>query len=232
MRQPRTKANAAGPHTKDNVDFIRASVATMSDVQIATQLGWKAWKVLAVRHLHEIPAHVPKLVWSKEDIEHLKARYIAAGEPASKVGKAIGKTGVQVAKKALRLGLTRDPLHRIRNSAAANVQNSPFTPGHTIRRPAKREAAPPPPQPAHTKGRRHFGTGAINFMNPSIQHEPLGDRILRALAERPMSTPALATVTGEKELYVSMQLSAFAHEGRVQVGEGALRERRWSVASG
>lgn len=61
----------------------------------------------------------------------------------------------------------------------------------------------------------------------------LGDRILVELCEHPRSGAMLATMLGEKEIHVSMQLSALANAGEVVAGlsgDVGARHRLWRLA--
>lgn len=61
----------------------------------------------------------------------------------------------------------------------------------------------------------------------------LGDRILVELCAHPRSGAALATILGEKEIHVSMQLAALANAGEVvagPAGDVGARHRLWRLA--
>lgn len=73
----------------------------------------------------------------------------------------------------------------------------------------------------------------VNFKGPEKPAAPLPDRITAALRMRAMSAPSLASVLGEKELHVSIQLAALAHAGEVEAGMAAdvgQRHRLWRLA--
>lgn len=237
MRNPnRSPASKAGKYRPEDLAFIRDNIGSMNDVAIASALGWKAWKVLAVRQANGIPAHVPQAAWTDEQIEVLKERYIRRGLPASVVGSAIGKTGLQVAHKAAGLGLKRDPAHQRRNIILQAAKNSPFKPGHGIRRHGcARDVVHDTPEPPRAQPRltpRNFGNSTFRFRPRTPADEPLGGRILSVLAERPMSASELAVVVGEKELSVSIQLAALAHHRQVSPETTELvRSRRWRAAA-
>ena len=74
----------------------------------------------------------------------------------------------------------------------------------------------------------------VNFKAPEKPSAPLADRIAAALRLGALSAPSLASMLGEKEIHVSMQLSAMAHAGCAQAGPAAgvgARHRIWSLAA-
>lgn len=212
--------------TDRDVEFIRASVETMEDPQIAKALGWKLWRVLDVRKKHDIPAHNRAGFWTDERVAAVKERCIEKGEPTAKVAADLGCPVVRLRRKIGRLGLKRDPEVRLAMRRETNQHRKPRAPKPAPVAPAAHVAVAPAVFTSQP------GARPFVFAAPRTETETLGDRMLRELSAKPLSCPSLATLLGEKELLVSMQLSAFAHEGRVEagpVGDRGLRYRVWSV---
>jgi hypothetical protein len=215
-------------YTDDQVAFIRAKAPDHTDPQIARLMGWPTWKVLHVRTRQKIPTMPKDRFWTDERADVVRRRYIEGGESSEVVAQAIGCESSTVRRFATKKGWARNP-----DIVAGQRRENLIKAGAKAR--AARWAVKPTPapaatsQPAPVQSRRHFGNSAFSYREP-VEHEPLGDRILRALAERPLSAASLATVTGDKEAYVSMQLAALSHEGRVWAEEGPLRHKRWSMA--
>lgn len=103
---------------------------------------------------------------------------------------------------------------------------------------AKRDIAPPPePTPPPTP--RRFIAAALDEATPPKPAPPvpvlsIGGRILAELSARALSTIALSSVLGEKELTVTQALSVLRQEGQVaadQPDERGARHRLWRVAA-
>jgi len=106
-------------YTDDQLAFIRASVATLTDVEIAKALGWKPGKVLHTRQLNDIAAKPRETFWSDDKTNLAKELYLVEGLPAVEVGERIGCDGAMIRRKAKRMGWVRDPAARVRNQFRA-----------------------------------------------------------------------------------------------------------------
>lgn len=214
-----------------NLRFIREGVRTMHDSQIADALGWPLWRVIHVRRRYNIPAFD---MWPEDVLAEIKRRYIDNGELSRDVAKDLGLLQASMTRKARNMGWTQSAevkrANLVKGSLAASKASA-----------AKRTSAPKPrapvAAPAHVTREPVLVPSGLHlapivFAAPPTESETLGDRILRELSAKPLSAASLATLLGEKELLVSMQLSAFAHEGMVEagpVGDRGLRYRVWSV---
>jgi hypothetical protein len=222
-------------YTDDQVEFIRAKAQDHTDPQIAELLGWAPWKVLHVRKRHDIPPMPRGKFWTAPRREELRRLYEVKGLTGDAIAECMGCHGSTVRKAVLKFGFVRNPAvaarERSENARLAGLKGSAsLWAGHEPKKRARPPAPVGPAAPAATVQRRHFGNGAYSPKTP-VDREPLDTRILTALSERPMSAATLATLTGDKEAYVSLQLVALAHAGRVLAGEGGVRDRKWSLAA-
>lgn len=215
-------------YTDEQLEFVRSKAVDHTDVQIAALMDWPAWKVFHVRKAAGIAPYKSEGFWVEARRKELRQLIEVEGLTTDEAGERMGCNGGTVRKAVRKFGYVRNPAiaheRRTEKSREAGLKGCAARwAGHT--------PSPRKPNPAQALGRerRHFGNGAFSPAQP-INREPLGDRILKVLANQPLSTAALATLTGDKEAYVSMQLSALAHAGQVQAGEGGPRERRWSLA--
>lgn len=214
--------------TFDDVDFIRASVETMTDPQIAEKLGWKLWRVLDVRKKFDIPAHTRAGYWNDAKMAAVQDRCIANGEPTAAVARDLGCSVVKLRRKIVRLGLKRDPQVRLAMRRETNQNRKPRAPKPKPVVPAAHAVAPPTPI-APKPYQLHYAP--IVFAAPRVETETLGDRILRELSAKPLSCPTLATLLGVNEELVSRQLRVFEHEGLVvsgSVDDRGQRYRSWT----
>lgn len=161
--------------------------------------------------------------WTDDRLKILYARYVVGGEAASVVAADLGVTGAALRRRvADEPTWKRDKRFEKTNQANANRVR-------VGREPIVASAPPPLPGP-----KLALHNAPVNWSKAVTDSRPLGDKVLQALRARPLTAPALAAVTGEKELYVSMQLSAFAHAGQVEagpVGDAGPRQRTWRVAA-
>lgn len=230
---PRKRGEWINPrvtYTPDELEFIRASAKTMTDRQIADAMGWTVVRVMGVRRTNRIPSS-KGIVWTPEKLEKLHELYIVQGMSSGVVCDMLGVTAAALRIKSAKMGWVHDPAHTYRNRTIA-VRASLAVRGRGVRRRSVEVAAPAhvAREPVLVPSGLHLDP--IVFASPPTESETLGDRILRELSAKPLSAASLATLLGEKELLVSMQLSAFAHEGRVEagpVGDRGLRYRVWSV---
>lgn len=229
---PRKRGEWINPrvtYTPEELEFIRTSAVTMTDRQIADAMGWTVVRVMGVRRTNKIPSS-KGIVWTPEKLEKLHELYIVQGLSSGVVCDMLGVTASALRIKSAKMGWVHDPAHTYRNRAIA-VRASLAVRGRVVRRPVEVAA------PAHVAREPALRPSGLHltpivFASPPTESETLGDRILRELSAKPLSAASLATLLGEKELLVSMQLSAFAHEGRVEagpVGDRGLRYRVWSV---
>lgn len=219
-------------YTDDQIEFIRTKAQDHTDPQIAELLGWAPWKVLHVRKRHDIPPMPRASFWTKARREELRRLLEVQGLAGDAIAERLGCHGSTIRKAVLKFGYVRNPAvaarERSENARLAGLKGSAsLWAGHEPKK-RVRPAAPAPAAPIQR--RRHFGNSAFIPSEPK-DREPLDVRILSALADRPMSAATLATLTGDKEAWVSMQLAALAHAGRVQAGEGGARDRKWSLAA-
>lgn len=220
-------------YTDEQVEFIRTKAKDHTDPQIAELLGWAPWKVLHVRKRHDVPPMPRGKFWTPPRRENLRRLYEVQGLTGDAIAQRMGCHGSTVRKAVLKFGFVRNPAvaarERSENARLAGLKGSAsLWAGHE---PKKRAQPPVPVAPtAPVQQRYHFGNGAYSPKTP-VDREPLDARILCALAKQPMSAATLATLTGDKEAYVGLQLLALAHAGRVQAGEGGVRDRKWSIAA-
>lgn len=217
-------------YTPEELEFIRTSAVTMTDRQIADAMGWTVVRVMGVRRTNRIPSS-KGIVWTPEKLEKLHELYIVQGMSSGVVCDMLGVTAAALRIKSAKMGWVHDPAHTYRNRTIA-VRASLAVRGRGVRRRSVEVAAPAhvAREPVLVPSGLHLAP--IVFASAPTESETLGDRILRELSAKPLSAASLATLLGEKELLVSMQLSAFAHEGRVEagpVGDRGLRYRVWSV---
>lgn len=225
------------PWNDDDVQTIRASVATMNDTAIAKVLGWPTWRVHHVRRRFDIPAHHAEY-WPEGALDHIHARYVLAGEPSPVVASELKVFGLDVTpstlrRKARRMGWRRDPSLEERNRNLANARN-----GEARRaRNAVGEKSPPRPR-IQTRAlpgpKLALHNAPVNWSKAPEDMRPLEERILSALRERPLSVMALASVIGAKEHAVDVQLAAMAHAGGVEAGPAGdcgRRNRLWRAAA-
>lgn len=231
---PRKRGEWINPrvtYTPEELEFIRTSAVTMTDRQIADAMGWTVVRVMGVRRTNRIPSS-KGIVWTPEKLEKLHELYIVQGMSSGVVCDMLGVTAAALRIKSAKMGWVHDPAHTYRNRTIA-VRASLAVRGRGVRRRSVEVAAAPAHvtrEPVLVPSGLHLAP--IVFAAPPTESETLGDRILRELSAKPLSAASLATLLGEKELLVSMQLSAFAHEGRVEagpVGDRGLRYRVWSV---
>lgn len=214
-------------YTADELEFVRTASLTMTDRQIADAMGWTIVKVKGVRRTNKIPSGQVS-PWTPEKVAQLHDLYIVQGVSSGVVGPMLGCSAAAVRIKAAKMNWVHDPKHANRNRGISVRASA------AARRGRVRRAAAVTPPPAHCPlalVASSTVTPSILFAAAATEGETLGDRILRELSAKPLSTCSLATLLGEKELLVSMQLSAFAHQGLVEagpVGERGLRHRVWS----
>lgn len=208
--------------TAQDVEFIREHAPSRSDAEIAGLLGWPKWKAQYVRQVSKIEAFRPEGFWTQARVADLRRMVVAEGLPSSIISERLGCHSSTVRKATAKLGLEKDQakaaIMRSQNAREAGLKGSASRwEGH--------EAGP----------RRALNThqAPVNF----VAQRPVGalpDRIYGELARRPLSASSLASVLGEKEMAVSVQLAAMAAAGEVQaeaVGEGGLRHRAWRLAT-
>lgn len=215
-------------YTDEQLEFVRSKAVDHTDVQIADLMDWPAWKVFHVRNAAGIAPFKSVGFWVEARRKELRHLIEVEGLTTDEAGERLGCNGGTVRKAVRKFGFVRNPAiaheRRTEKSRQAGLKGCAARwAGHT---PAART---PKPARAPMLERRHFGNGA--FSPSERDRGPLGDRILQALAERPMSAATLASLTGDKEAYVTSQLAAFAHAGRVSAGEGGPRDRKWSIAA-
>lgn len=216
---------------------IRDLAASKHDPEIAKVMGCSIWRVIYVRKQHDIPAYN---MWTPEIMAVIERRYLRDGEPARAVAMDLGLLPASMTRKCRAMGWVQsDEVKRANLRAAALASSRVYSKNCAVRK----KRAKPAPKAAHATTapdsviapRFNFGAATpIVFAAPRIETETLGDRILRELSAKPLSACSLATLLGEKELLVSMQLSAFAHEGKVEagpVGDRGLRHRVWSAVA-
>lgn len=224
------------PIAPEEAAAVRLLATTHHDGEIAKELGCTTWRVLHVRKKEGI---APFTLWTDDVMAIIKRRYLDDGEPARAIAKDLGLLPASLTRKCRAMGWVQsDEVKRANLRAGALASSRVYSKNCAVRK----KAANPAPRPAHAP--RHtpptmvftqkfsFGANSIVFAPAPTESETLGDRILRELSAKPLSAASLATLLGEKELLVSMQLSAFAHEGRVEagpVGDRGLRYRVWSV---
>ena len=219
-------------YTADQVELVRQKALDHSDPQIAELMGWPVRRVLHVRTQHQIPAMLKADFWTAERRQELRKLLVVEGMSGDAVGARLGCHGGTVRKAARKFGLVRNPAiaarERSEKARMAGIKGSAVL--WADHQPKQRRVTAPKTPGSPAQKRYHFGNTAYT---PKAQEarDPLDVRILQALAERPLSTATLATLIGDKEAYVSMQLSALAHAGRVLAGEGGPRERKWSLAA-
>lgn len=216
-------------YTDEQLEFVRSKAVDHTDVQIAALMDWPAWKVFHVRNAAGIPPFKSEGFWVEARRKELRHLIEVEGLTTDEAGERLGCNGGTVRKAVRKFGYVRNPAiaheRKIEKSRQAGLKGCAARwAGHT---PAAR--VPKPAQAQVLIERRHFGNGA--FSPRERERGPLGDRILEALAERPLSAATLASLIGDKEAHVSIQLAAFAHAGRVSVGEGGPRDRKWSIAA-
>ncbi|MES3028519.1 MAG: hypothetical protein V4820_11775 [Pseudomonadota bacterium] len=191
----------------------------MRDPEIAEALGWTRWRLTKTRKDNGIRPKHRDTRWTPYMLEQIKLRYVDGGECSSVVAVDLGVPAPSLTRKARNMGLARTDVAKLQNKAKANRKRSQTA---AVKRDAK-------PGPEFVRTRQH----PAFFAPPTrLQDEPLSDRILRELSAKPLSCPSLATLLGVNERLVSLQLSFFAHEGRVEagpVGDRGLRYRVWSV---
>lgn len=164
------------------------------------------------------PIQKSNRVWTDADSAAVYERYVLKGETAAAVGADIGRSANAVRCHSAEQDWKRDPEFNRRNLTASNKSRA----GAVI-------AFEPVPRRTHA-----LHLAPIVFAAPKLETETLGDRVLRELSAKPMSSCSMATLLGEKENLVELQLGIFAHEGRVvagPVGERGRRYRIWTFVS-
>lgn len=104
---------------------------------------------------------------------------------------------------------------------------------------AKASPVPAAPEPEPVPPTRRFIAAALDEAAPPKPAPPvpvlsIGGRILAELTARPLSTIALSSVLGEKEMTITLALSVLRQEGRIAAdvpGDRGARHRLWRVAA-
>ena len=159
-----------------------------------------------------------RIIWTAEQEAQLRQFYIEQRFTSEEVSQQVGVSPRAVRAKAARM--------------LAGVE------GRRRAEPRPRAVRVPPaprpkPQPSRAKV-VDTSRAPVNFKAPEKPTQALPDRITAALSERPLSAVSLASVLGEKELHVGIQLAALAHAGAVLAGPATdigPRHRIWSIAA-
>ncbi len=207
-------------YTPADVAVIREMAPAHTDPQIAERLGWPKWKAQYVRELSKIAPFKPEGFWTPERVKELRRLLVVDGVSSNVIAERWNCNGSTIRKAARKHGFVRNPAARERErleiASMAGLKGSASRwAGHV-----------PTPRTKPLDTHR----APVNFKAPEKPTAALPDRIAKALASKALSAPSLASVLGEKEFAVSIQLAAMAHAGQVQAGEGGPRERRWSLA--
>lgn len=156
-----------------------------------------------------------KAVRTEDNLDLVRTLY-AEGLHMRVIGERIGVTRNTVRRMLVQLGIER----RARPSPVLPEPSAP--------------KAPKAPQaaPGNAPMRYDFRAAPVRFDPTPRDQPPIGERILAALAARPLSTMTLSTLLGVKEAYVGQALSVLRYEGMVHQPSpetGLGRHVAWAV---
>lgn len=211
-------------YTAADVAIIREMAPAHTDPEIAARLGWPKWKAQYVRQLSKIEPFKPEGFWTADRIAQLRQLLVVQGVSSNVIAERWNCNGSTIRKAARKHGFVRNPAARERErleiASMAGLKGSASRwAGHV---------PTPRVKPLNTH------RAPVNFKAPEKPATPLPERITAALRSRAMSAPSLASVLGEKELHVGIQLAALAHAGAVLAGPATdigPRHRIWRLAA-
>lgn len=211
-------------YTAADVAIIREMAPAHTDPEIAQRLGWPKWKAQYVRQLSRIEPFKPEGFWTADRIAQLRQLLVVQGVSSNVIAERWNCNGSTIRKAARKHGFVRNPAARERErleiASMAGLKGSASRwAGHV---------PTPRTKPLNTH------RAPVNFKAPEKPTQALPDRITAALSTRPLSAVSLASVLGEKELHVGIQLAALAHAGAVLAGPATdigPRHRIWRLAA-